>query len=100
MTVSRATYIAQMLALIGWQHWEAVDSDARYPAFSWTPGLLDEIDEVLLSTEPYHFTQAHADTLEQQIGKPVILVDGEMLSWYGSRAIQGLRALRELATHT
>jgi hypothetical protein len=24
-------------------------------------------------------------------------VNGEMLSWYGSRAIQGLRYLRELA---
>jgi ABC-type Fe3+-hydroxamate transport system substrate-binding protein len=98
MTVSRATYIAQMLALIGWQQWEAVDNDARYPAFSWAPDLIDEIDEVLLSTEPYRFTQAHADALEQQIGKPVTLVDGEMLSWYGSRAIQGLSALRELAT--
>lgn len=96
MTVSRATYIAQMLALIGWQHWEADAHDARYPVFKWTPDLISQIDEVLLSTEPYRFTQAHADALEQQIGKPVTLVDGEMLSWYGSRAIQGLRALREM----
>ena len=100
MTVSRATYIAQMLALIGWQQWEAVDNDARYPAFKWTPALLDQIDEVLLSTEPYRFTQSHADALEQQLGKPVLLIDGEMLSWYGSRAIPGLRALRMLAARS
>lgn len=100
MTVSRATYIAQMLALIGWEQWEQLEagSIARYPIFQWTPALLAQIDEVLLSTEPYRFTQAHAYALEQQLGKPVTLVDGEMLSWYGSRAIQGLRALRELAT--
>lgn len=97
MTVSRDTYIAQMLALIGWKQWQHGDSDARYPVFEWTPALLENIDEVLLSTEPYRFTQAHADALERQLGKPVTLVDGEMLSWYGSRAIQGLRTLRELA---
>jgi len=96
MTVSRATYIAQMLALIGWEQWEHDGSAARYPAFEWTPAVLENIDEVLLSTEPYRFTQAHADALERQLGIPVTLVDGEMLSWYGSRAIQGLRALREL----
>ena len=54
-------------------------------------------DGVLLSTEPYRFTEAHVDALERQIGKPVQLVDGEMLSWYGSRAIAGLRYLRQLA---
>jgi hypothetical protein len=52
---------------------------------------------VLLSTEPYRFTDAHAEALEKQIGKPVRLVDGEMMSWYGSRALAGVRYLRQLA---
>jgi hypothetical protein len=56
-----------------------------------------ELDAVLLSTEPYRFTEDHADALERQIGKPVLLVDGEMLSWYGSRAVAGARYLRSLA---
>jgi hypothetical protein len=51
---------------------------------------------VLLSTEPYRFTDEHADALERQLGKPVFVVDGEMMSWYGSRALAGLRYLREL----
>ena len=34
----------------------------------------------------------------KQIGKPVQLVDGEMISWYGSRAIAGCRYLRQLAS--
>jgi hypothetical protein len=51
---------------------------------------------VLLSTEPYRFTEAHADALEKQLGIPVFLVDGEMMSWYGSRALAGLRYLHTL----
>lgn len=99
MTISRDTYIANMLAEIGWHQAVINNSDGqkRYPAFSWSEQLLDEIDCVLLSTEPYRFTDAHVDALEKQIGKSVHLVDGEMLSWYGSRAIQGLRYLQQLA---
>ena len=95
MTVSRDTYIARMLALIGWQQCE-IRSDKRYPEFRWDPALVDEVDEILLSTEPYHFTDVHTNALENQLGKPVRLVDGEQLSWYGSRAIAGLAYLRTL----
>lgn len=95
MTISRDTYIARMLALIGWQHCE-IDSDKRYPEFRWDPALMDAVDEILLSSEPYHFTELHADALEKQLGKPVRLIDGEYLSWYGSRAIAGLAYLRTL----
>jgi ABC-type Fe3+-hydroxamate transport system substrate-binding protein len=95
MTVSSDTYIARMLELIGWQHWVS-DSRARYPLFQWNEALIDNIDEVLLSSEPYRFTEQHVDALERQIGKPVRLVDGEMLSWYGNRSIQGLAYLAKL----
>jgi ABC-type Fe3+-hydroxamate transport system substrate-binding protein len=95
MTVALDTYIANMMALAGWNSWQAPD-DARYPAFQWSDAVAHAIDGVLLSTEPYRFTEAHADALEKQVGKPVQLVDGEMMSWYGSRAIRGLRYLREL----
>ncbi len=96
MTVSNDTYIARMLALIGWQQWVS-PSDARYPVFRWDAQMLDEIDEILLSSEPYRFTESHADALEKQTGKPVRMVDGEMLSWYGSRAIAGLHYLTGMA---
>ena len=113
MTVSRGTYISQMLALVNWTTWPddaleaCVDGDCsrpnaqgeRYPSFRWSDALVRELDAVLLSTEPYRFTEDHADALERQIGKPVLLVDGEMLSWYGSRAVAGVRYLRELASH-
>lgn len=112
MTVSRDTYISQMLALVNWSTWPSdavpeacVDGDCsrpnavgeRYPTFRWSDALVRELDAVLLSTEPYRFTEDHADALERQIGKPVALVDGEMLSWYGSRAVAGARYLGTLA---
>jgi ABC-type Fe3+-hydroxamate transport system substrate-binding protein len=94
MSISSDTYIARMLAEIGWRVPQL--GTERYPRFDWTPALLAQIDQVLLSSEPYRFTEAHVDALEGQIGKPVQLVDGEMMSWYGSRALQGLAYLRRL----
>ena len=95
MTVSRDTYIARMLALIGWSIPEV--GDVRYPSFQWSDALVHDVDQVLLSSEPYRFTEEHVDALERQIGKSVQLVDGEMMSWYGSRALQGIRYLKGLA---
>ena len=95
MTVSSDTYIARMMAELNWMV-PAIDPPSRYPAFSWTPDLLQGIDGVLLSSEPYRFEQADADALVQQIGMPVRLIDGEMMSWYGTRALAGVRYLGTL----
>jgi hypothetical protein len=103
MTISPDTYIAGMMEEIGWrcrvpQKLDGLGGGVRYPVFNWSDELASSIDGVLLSTEPYRFTEAHVDALEKQVGKPVRLLDGEMMSWYGSRAIAGLRYLRELLT--
>lgn len=90
MTVSRDTYISRTLALFGLQTLpESVA--ARYPSITdlKPPG----VDLVLLSTEPYRFKDGDKDELHRQLGLPVFLIDGEMTSWYGSRAIQGLHYL-------
>jgi ABC-type Fe3+-hydroxamate transport system substrate-binding protein len=98
MSVSKETYIAAMLGELGWQvpALGEAPGEARYPRFEWSAQLVENLDAVLLSTEPYRFTEAHADALEKQIGIPVLLVDGEMMSWYGSRALAGLGYLRSV----
>ncbi|RZI44591.1 cobalamin-binding protein [Herbaspirillum sp. HC18] len=99
MTISPDTYIARMMEEIGWRCWKPADAGStRYPVFEWSDELVRSIDGILLSSEPYRFTEAHADALEKQVGRPVWLLDGEMMSWYGSRAISGLRYLRQLLT--
>ena len=92
MTISSDTYIARMLAELGWDV-PAYADPARYPVFTWDDAQLEHIDAVLLSTEPYRFIASHVTELAAQIGKPVLLVDGEMLSWYGSRSVAGLAYL-------
>jgi ABC-type Fe3+-hydroxamate transport system substrate-binding protein len=101
MTVARDTYISRTLQLVNWSTVPDIEGgaagSARYPTFRWNDAVMREIDFVLLSSEPYHFTDAHCAALEQQIGKPVYLIDGEMTSWYGSRAIAGLSYLDRFA---
>jgi ABC-type Fe3+-hydroxamate transport system substrate-binding protein len=96
MSVSAQTYIAAMLSELGWKVPPLAPDGTRYPRFAWSDELVSQLDAVLLSTEPYRFTEEHADALERQLGIPVFLVDGEMMSWYGSRALAGLRYLREV----
>ena len=43
---------------------------------------------VLLSSEPYPFKEKHIAELNMLLpGCPVLLVDGEAFSWYGSRLL-------------
>ena len=94
MTIASDTYIAGMLALIGWEQIDAKDASVggspRYPAIDLDRAMVD-VDRVLLSSEPYRFTDEH---VAQIAHRDVRLVDGEMLSWFGSRAILGLDYLR------
>lgn len=96
MSVARDTYISAMLAAAGWDTVPA-DTRARYPEVSLD--LAREADRVLLPSEPYPFREKHAEELGSNpalAGTPVQTVDGEMISWYGSRAIAGLRYLAAL----
>jgi hypothetical protein len=54
---------------------------------------------LLLSSEPYPFKQKHIDELQQQLsGTKILLVDGEMFSWYGSRLLLAVEYFRKLIT--
>lgn len=95
MTVAGSTYISAMLATVGWQTVPEVD-EPRYPAFEWDAPWLAEVARVFLSSEPYRFRDSHLAEVAAASGRPAALIDGEMASWYGSRAVAGLRYLTEL----
>mgnify|MGYP002640347115 CR=1 FL=1 len=102
MTVSPNTYIARMLELVRWRT-VSTDTRVRYPTVPMTQKLLDGVDVVLFSTEPFKFTEDHIAEFRAKFklpGKTLRMIDGEMISWYGSRAIQGLNYLRQAATET
>lgn len=95
MTVARDTYISALLAAAGWDTLPA-QSALRYPEIEAEAPWLAHIDRVFLSTEPYRFTEKHLCAAEARFGRPAQLIDGEMVSWYGSRAAAGLRYLARL----
>lgn len=102
MTVALDTYIARMLAQVGWQSWPAVEGGAtgaaRYPVLGGDEPWLAQIDRVLLSSEPYRFDASHLAPAQALCPQArVQRVDGELLSWYGPRAAQGLAYVRALA---
>jgi ABC-type Fe3+-citrate transport system substrate-binding protein len=96
MAVAPDTYIARMLALVGWRT-HPLRSGDRYPTVT-LEKYAGRLDRVLLSSEPFHFKERHlAEVGAAAPGAVVSLIDGEMTSWYGSRAIQGVRYLAEYA---
>ena len=97
MTISRSTYISRTLALV---QWESIgDSEVRYPEIDLDSALARDADLVLLSSEPYPFKPKHVEEVRAQLGPgpAVELIDAEMVSWYGNRAIPGLDYLRDFA---
>ena len=88
MTVSRDTYVSRMLALV------KLDTVPEHSAERYPKILLEDAAPagiVLLSSEPYRFSERHAGELRERLpGRKVALIDGEMTAWYGSRAIAGL----------
>jgi len=59
----------------------------RYPKI--TLEDLQNCELVLLSSEPYPFKEKHLKEMQAQIpGLKIIIVDGEMFSWYGSRLLK------------
>jgi Periplasmic binding protein len=102
MSVARDTYISRMLARVNWLTEPAVEGGdhgaARYPALHGDEPWLAEVERVLLSSEPFRFSDEHLHQAQALCPQArVQRVDGELLSWYGPRAVPGLRYLRELA---
>jgi ABC-type Fe3+-hydroxamate transport system substrate-binding protein len=86
MTVGGDTFINSMLELAGFRN--LFEKQYRYPEVT-----IDELKEagcelLLLSSEPFPFNEKHKRELQQLLpGTRIILVDGEMFSWYGSRLL-------------
>jgi ABC-type Fe3+-hydroxamate transport system substrate-binding protein len=96
MSVAPDTYIARTLELVNWRT-HPRSSDDRYPEIT-LEDYAGRIDRVLLSSEPFHFRERHIGEVATAVpGADVSLIDGEMTSWYGSRAIEGLRYLAAYA---
>jgi ABC-type Fe3+-hydroxamate transport system substrate-binding protein len=92
MSVNRDTFAHALLELAGGVNVFGAE-DERYPQVTATELARARPDVVLLGSEPYPFEARHADELAQLTGlsrAQVLLVDGEYLSWHGSRTPDGI----------
>lgn len=94
MAAAPETYIGAMLRTV---NWHVPAAQRRYPVLELDHALAG-VDLVLLSSEPYAFTESDRRELARAYPDTrFLLVDGTLCSWYGSRAPHGLSALGALA---
>jgi len=87
MSVNRNTFIHDMLERVGLINLCA-NATERYPEISEAELLALNPEVVLLSSEPYPFSEKHIQELSQILPNSRIEgVDGELFSWYGSRLL-------------
>lgn len=83
MVAGKGTFIDDMLTRSGFTN--CIDQ-SRYPEIDAISLAKLNPEVVLLSSEPYPFKQKHIDEIRVFLpSTKILLVDGEMFSWYGSR---------------
>lgn len=95
MGVGKDTFIHEMIKQCGWQN--VLANESRYPEV--TDNQLQDLnpDLILLSSEPFPFKDKHIAEFQEICPQAkVLLVDGEMFSWYGSRLQWAPGYFREL----
>jgi ABC-type Fe3+-hydroxamate transport system substrate-binding protein len=94
MVAGRNTFIDDILRKIGLQN---VIQQSRYPELSLPQLVTQNPQLIFLSSEPYPFKQQHIDEIQSVLpNAKVLLVDGEMFSWYGSRLVKAVNYLFHL----
>jgi ABC-type Fe3+-hydroxamate transport system substrate-binding protein len=95
MTVGGDSFINDMLSHAGFENIFA--HQTRYPETSIEQLRIANCQLLLLSSEPFPFRQKHIDELQKELpATKMILVDGEMFSWYGSRLSKAPAYFRQL----
>lgn len=95
MVAGKNTFINHMMEQAGFIN---IINEPRYPQLSieTIKSLVPEV--VMLSSEPYPYKEEHIKEYEQLFPKArVIIVDGELFSWYGSRLLKSATYFNQLA---
>ena len=96
MAAGHDTFINEMLHKCGFEN-VLLNKESRYPETS-----IQELNEmgvefVLLSSEPFPFAEKHIQQLKTEgLKAEIILVDGELFSWYGSRLKYSVSYFKQL----
>ena len=78
-----------------------VGRDVRYPRVTMEEVVAAQPDVILLPSEPFQFTTEHIQLFSEldvpaARNKRIILVDGSLLTWHGTRIAYALNTLPDL----
>ncbi|RRB06562.1 ABC transporter substrate-binding protein [Larkinella rosea] len=89
------TFIHSMLEWAGFRN--AFGDASRYPEVTETDLKTARPDLLFLSSEPFPFSEKHVAELQEICpNTQIVLVDGEIFSWYGSRLLKAADYFRQL----
>jgi len=96
MLAGRETFINDMLQRCGFEN-VFLHKTSRYPETS-TKELQALAPEIIfLSSEPFPFKEKHLKDFQQLLpSAKILIVDGELFSWYGSRLIKSANYFKEV----
>lgn len=95
MVAAAGTFIHSMLELAGFRN--AFARQTRYPEVTHADLQAAQPDLIFLSSEPYPFAEKHRAELQAICPLArILLVDGEVFSWYGSRLLRASDYFRNL----
>ncbi len=97
MTIGGDTFIHDMMRHCCLEN--VFGKEKRYPLISLEDVKARSPQIILLSSEPYPFKEKHINELSHKFpDTKIILVNGEMFSWYGSRLLQSATYFCEILT--
>lgn len=96
MAAGSTNFINEILSVCQLKNMFA-NHECRYPEINIEELQKENPDVVLLSSEPYPFKEKHIMELQTHLpNTKIMLVDGEMFSWYGSRLLYAFDYLDSL----
>lgn len=95
MVAGSHTFIDDMLNRCGFEN--VFSGQSRYPEVTADMLAAAQAEYIFLSSEPYPFKEKHISAFRQISPQSnILIVDGEMFSWYGSRLILSVEYFRRL----
>mgnify|MGYP000459528804 CR=1 FL=1 len=96
MVAGNKTFINHILQLNKFEN--IYSKEERYPKIELSESHLNNcVEVVFLSSEPYPFNEVHKIELQKFYpNATIVLVDGEMFSWYGSRLRKAFKYFKKL----
>lgn len=95
MVAANGTFIHEMLGKAGFLN--VFEGLTRYPEISEADLKQTAPELIFLSSEPYSFREKHLQEFQEICPSAhIMLVDGELFSWYGSRLLKSVAYFNEL----